>query len=156
MKKIMVYIVVACLFALPSYGQTVVNGLDFANNPSNWNGKSITIKDIQINLTNHQAVAVGTPASTNGAISVGGSINAAPTPPAPTPAAIRCNPSKGFRNIDVDFIEKPEFEACFFMSDAMYSELMKKTKGKTAVDVRLTLRGDNTKGYQVTFYRIGK
>ncbi len=155
MKKITTLFAMTAMMVGAAYSQIVIRGVDFATNPARWNGKPVTVKDIQLNMTNHQAVAAGAVAPA-GQVAPGGSLNAAPGPNGQGAAVVRCNPPRGFKQIDVDFLEKPEYEGCFFMSEAMYNELKKQTAGQTKVDVQLTFRGDSKMGYQVTFYRLGK
>ncbi len=155
MKKITTFFAMAAMMVGAAYSQVTIRGIDFATNPAKWNGKPVTVKDIQLNMSNHQAVAAGAVAPA-GTVAPGGALGGAPGPNGQGAAVIRCNPPRGFKQIDVDFIEKPDFEGCFFMSEAMYNELKKQTAGQTKVDVQLTFRGDNKMGYQVTFYRLGK
>ena len=66
---------------------------------------------------------------------------------------IRCNAPRGFVNLDVDFPQDPTFQACFFMSQAMFSSL---PKGQDHIPVTLTFKGDHRFGYTVTIFKLGK
>ena len=59
------------------------------------------------------------------------------------------------KEVDVDFISAPEYKGCFFMSDAMFTQLMREAGGQS-VDAQITFRGDSRTGYSVSFYRLGK
>ena len=135
-----------------SVAQMAIPGGIFADNPSRFNGRKVTIKNVQIDLND----LVGTNQATSIA-PISGPVQMPQVAPGPNGSgrAVRCNPPRGFKQVTVFFLEKPEFETCFFMADAMYEQLKRETGGQT-VDVHLTFRGDSRTGYNVTFYRIGQ
>jgi hypothetical protein len=123
----------------------------FTENPSRYNGKVLTIKNIRLNLNSNNRTSgiVALPSSQpNGAINAKSGAGTTAMVPA------SCITPKGFKQLDVVFVEKPDFQSCFFINDALYLQLKKEVKGKTLVDVQLTLRGDNRAGYNIESYRL--
>ena len=136
-----------------SVAQMAIPGGIFADNPSRFNGRKVTIKNVQIDMND----MVGTNQSAVSVSPMNGPVNLSSVAPGPQGhnTIVRCNPPRGFEMVKVFFLEKPEFETCFFMAKPMYEQLKRETGGQT-VDVHLTFRGDSRTGYNVTFYRIGK
>ena len=52
-----------------------------------------------------------------------------------------------------DFPTDPTFQACFFISKAMFNTL---PKGQDKIQSSLTFKGDYRIGYTVTLYKLGK
>lgn len=158
MKKLT--ILFALIFASfgTAFAQAPITGAVFATNPARFDGQKVTVKNLQLDLTKNSAPKTGAVAPV--AVSpAGGSLTGAPVAPGQNGSGslvARCNPPRGFKELNVAFIEKPDYHACFFMSEAMHNQLMKETAGKTKVDIQLTYRGDSKLGYSVTFYRLGK
>ncbi len=151
MKKAIWVMLITIGFIGSSKGQMAISGGIFAENPTRFNGRMITVKNIRLNLNSHNSVP-GTVPPVN---PPGG--NANNTPIGGVGSNIqRCNPPRGFKMLDVEFIEKPEFESCFFIAESMYNQLKKETLGQGKVDVQLTFRGDNRTGYNVMSYRLGR
>lgn len=137
-----------------SVAQLAIPGEVFAQNPSRFNGRKVTIKNIQI---------VSTPSSVGSVISgpaigpTGSSVALTPgvIGTSATPNVTPCRPPRGFSQVDLFFKGEPEFKACFFMSDAMKNQLNREMGGQN-VDAMITFRGDYRTGYNVTFYRLGQ
>ncbi len=131
-----------------SFSQMAISGGIFAENPARYNGRMVTIKNVRLNLSaQNRSVGVSSvgPAG-SGLIPQGSSAVAATTP--------SCLPPKGFNQVDIVFIEKPDYRGCFFMSEALYNQCKKEVKGKTSVDVQITFRGDNRTGFNIESYRL--
>ena len=133
-----------------SVAQLAIPGEIFADNPTRFNGRKVTIKNIEIVgglQTSNQAQISASPLTT---------FNVAPgaigTPTAPNVAP--CRPPRGFSTIDLNFKAKPEFKGCFFMNDAMKKQLDRELGGQI-LEAQITFRGDYRTGYNVTFYRLG-
>jgi len=133
-----------------SVAQMAIPGGIFADNPTRFNGRKVTVKNVQVDFTDLN--------TQNGVITSGPTnLNVAPgaigTPSAPNVSP--CRAPRGFSKVKVFFLEKPEYDACFFMSTPMYEQLKRET-GRTTTDVRITFRGDSRVGYNITFYRLGQ
>ncbi len=131
--------------------QMVIPGESFAKNPASFNGRKVSVKNIQITATQTTAPGVIAPAPINPV----GTATVAPGANGTGTQVIRCNVPRGYKQLDVNFLAAPDFEGCFFTSDAMYKSLAATSNG-TPVDAQITFQGDNRLGYNVTFYRIGK
>lgn len=132
-----------------SVAQMAIPGEIFASNPARFNGRQTTIKNVEIvKTTGTNGPSIGSPV---GSLQVG-----APGPiGSPTaPTAAPCRPPRGFSEINVSFRSAPEYKGCFFMADAMKSELDRQC-GHDNTPAQITFRGDNRTGYHVTFYRLG-
>lgn len=134
-----------------SRGQMAIAGGIFAENPTRFNGRMITVKNIRLNLNAQNSISGAVPPVNQ----PGGNVNNGSIGGASSTMQ-RCNPPRGFKILDVEFIEKPEFESCFFIAESMYNQIKKETLGQGKVDVQLTFRGDNRTGYNVMSYRLGK
>lgn len=152
MKKLLLS-VVALGFVATSMAQMAIPGKVFADNATRFNGRKVTLREVKLNMSVSKTtsnVNVIKPMSLNGAIM------AKPiTAPGSRQPIITCRPPRGFKEVDVDFISAPEYKACFFMSDAMFTQLMREANGQS-VDAQITFRGDSRTGYNVSFYRLGK
>jgi len=153
MKKVTTLFAVAFAFIGASMAQMVIPGESFAKNPSSFNGRKTSIKNIQLDFSNKMPGSAGAVAPV-GAAGMGAG--------APAPGAggqgtqvVRCNPPRGFSQLDVNFLGAPDFEGCFFMGDVMYNEL-KRQAGGQKIDAQITFQGNNNIGYNVTFYKIGR
>ncbi len=148
MKKITLFVlsIVALASAAMAQGAMTVNPVDFTSNPARFNGKTISITGLKLNL------AAAAPA---GAVSPGGAPGLAGGAGAPGAAGagapvIRCNPPRGFKSLDVDFTNDPNFAKCFFISEAQYNAL---PKGH-ALTAQLTFKGDDRLGYTITMFKL--
>jgi hypothetical protein len=130
MKKITLFVlsIVALASAAMAQGAMTVNPVDFTSNPAKFNGKTISISDLKLDLVG----VVGT----TGAVSPTG--------------AIRCNPARGFKSIEVDFSNDPNFSKCFFMSENEYNKL---PKGHV-LTAQLTFKGTTKLGYTITMFKL--
>jgi hypothetical protein len=152
MRKFLLTALVTIGMIGSSVAQMAIPGEIFADAPARFNGRKVTLKNIQL---------VGTMPGTNQAAIVGspvGPLNAGPGavgPVTPTTVHSPCRPPRGFSKVDVFFTGKPEFKTCFFMSDMMKTQLDRELGGQQ-VDAQITFRGDYRTGYNVTFYRLGR
>ena len=149
MKKLMLSLLAIGMMG-SSIAQMAIPAGIFADNPTRFNGRKVTLKNVQIDFNDL--------AAQNGVIAPGpANLNAAPgpvgTPTAPKVAP--CRAPRGFTQVKVFFLEKPEYNACFFMANSMYEQLKRETGGVTT-DARITLRGDSRIGYHISFYRLGQ
>lgn len=151
MKKAIWVILITIGIIGNSQGQLAIAGGIFAENPPRYNGRMITVKNIRLNMNTQSSISGAVPPANVS----GGNVNNIPGSGSGS-STQRCNPPRGFKQLDVEFIEKPEFESCFFMAETMYNQLKKETLGQSKVDVQLTFRGDNRTGYNVMSYRLGK
>lgn len=154
MKKFLLIALFTISFIGSSVAQMAIPGAVFASKPASFNGRQVTIKNIQLDFSSqkvHGFIGPVAPVGGPGAVSVGPGPVGSPTAPATTP----CNPPRGFKKLDVIFLEVPEVKYCFFMKDAMYTELERQS-GHQNVDAQITFRGDARMGYNVTFYKIGR
>lgn len=153
MRKLVLSLLLSIGFIGSSFAQMAIPGAAFVDGQARFNGRKVTVKNLQLDFSdNHSKVhgfvgPVGAPANVN----VGPGPVGSPTAPTASP----CNPPRGFKKLNVVFLERPEANVCFFMMDAMYDEL-KRQSGNQAVDAQITFRGDSRVGYNVTFYKLGR
>lgn len=149
MKKLVTLVVVALAVVGSAIAQMAIPGDIFAQNPARFNGRKVTIKNIEI-VKSSAALAgptIGGPAGTlNGAPGPVGSHSAPTTHP--------CRPPRGFTQMNLFFKGTPEYNGCFFMADNMYNQLMRECAHENT-PAQITFRGDVRIGYMVSFYRLG-
>lgn len=152
MRKILLTALVTIGMIGSSVAQMAIPGEIFADNPSRFNGRKVTIKNIEVFGptigTNQPGISVGPVGSLNSNLGTVG-------PVVPTSVQSPCRPPRGFSEIGVFFKAKPDYKGCFFMSDMMKNQLTRELGGQQ-VEAQLTFRGDYRTGYNVTFYRLGK
>jgi len=147
--KNMFFIAVMALMGSLSAQSLVVDQIQFTSNPVAFNGKMVSVSGILINPNNPTPAAPGVIKVAPGAsVSAGSGISAAPGT-----SASRCNAPRGFVNLDVDFPADPTFQACFFISQAMFNTL---PKGQDKIQSSLVFKGDHRIGYTITLYKLGK
>jgi hypothetical protein len=147
MKKITLFVlsIVALANAAMAQGAMTVNPVDFTSNPARFNGKTISIAGIKLDLT---AAAAPTGAVVGKAIP--GLSAGAGVPSAPGVGVIRCNPPRGFKSIEVKFSNDPNFSKCFFISEPQFNAL---PKGH-ALTAQLTFKGAERLGYTITMFKL--
>jgi len=152
MRKLLLLAVMTIGMIASSVAQMAIPGEIFAQNPARFNGRKVTLKNIKVTSSNFAGSAVSGPAIAP----VGGSVVLTPgaigTPSAPN--VTPCRPPRGFSQVEVFFKGEPDYKGCFFMADAMKSQLDRELGGQD-VDAQITFRGDYRTGYNVTFYRLG-
>jgi len=155
MKKLLSLAVLAVAVVGSAVAQMAIPGVVFADNAARFNGRKVTLKNVQVDMTSQMSVATGAvaPAPLNGPATAltPGTIG----PVGPVAVQAPCRPPRGFSQVDIKFLEKPEFKACFFMADPMYN-VLKRDAGGQSVDAQITFRGDARTGYNVSFYKLGK
>lgn len=136
-----------------SLAQMAIPGEVFTQNPARFNGRKVTIKNIQIvaenlNGSNGMSGPIGV---VSGPLSLGapGPVGT-PSAPNVTP----CNPPRGYSKLNVFFKGEPEYKGCFFMMDAMFTQLNRELGGHDA-DAMISFRGDYRTGYNVSLYKLG-
>lgn len=133
-----------------SLAQLAIPGEVFASNPARFNGRKVTVKNIEIvkELPHNQGPLIGGP--------VGNLQMGAPGPVGSpsAPQAHPCRPPRGFSEINILFKGAPEYKGCFFMADIMKEQLMREC-GPENTPAMISFRGDSRTGYHVTLYRIG-
>ena len=149
MKKLVLLAAVAVATIGSAVAQMAIPGEIFAENPTRFNGRKVTLKNIEIvkSLEENGGPAIGGPA---GALQ--GAPGAIGTPS--VPSLLPCRPPRGFLEVDVNFIAAPNFKACFFMAQNM-KEQMDREMGHENTPAQITLRGDARTGYMISFYRLG-
>ena len=128
MKKFTLLFVIAFIKIGITLGQVAIPGEIFARTPGRFNGRKVTLENVEIvqSVHNHNQI-ISRP--------------------------IRCTPPKGYSKTDIKFIGAPDFKACFFMLDAM-KEALDRESGNQNIRVQITFRGDNRAGYHITLCRI--
>jgi len=154
MKKLLSLAVLTVAVVGSAVAQMAIPGAAFADNAARFNGRKVTVKDIKLDFTNtvNTTVGVVAPAPLAGPIQMP---TVAPGPAGAGNVAVRCNPPRGFSQVNVTFNAAPDYKGCFFMQDPMYNQL-KRQAGGQSVDAQITFRGDARTGYNVSFYRLGK
>ena len=90
-----------------SVAQMAIPGGIFADNPTRFNGRKVTVKNVQIDF-NDLAVSNGVIAPNPVNLNVAPGPIGTPTSPKVTP----CRAPRGFTKVKVFFLEKPEYNAC--------------------------------------------
>ena len=149
MKKILLLVGIVSLFGTAiGQGAMKVNPVEFTSNPLKFNGKMITVSSVQVNMESKQ-VGPNPIGSPSGSVIAGPGVT--PGPIGVGNQITRCNAPRSFRVLDVEFIDDPTFERCFFISESMYSSL---PKGQPSLNMELTFKGDSKLGYTVTMYKL--
>ena len=131
-----------------SIAQMAIPAGIFADNPVRFNGRKVTIKNIAIKSEDSHPTTISVlPGPSN--IAVNGNVGTS------QPRVAPCRPPRGFEKVGVFFIDKPEFEGCFFMAKSMYDQLQRELGGHN-VNAQITFRGDSRIGYHISFYRLGQ
>ena len=114
MKKITLFVlsIVALASAAMAQGAMTVNPVEFTSNPTRFNGKTIAISGVKLDLTD--AAPTGAVSPARGGASIPGLSVGAGAPSVGT-KVISCNPPRGFKSIEVDFTNDPSFSKCFFI-----------------------------------------
>lgn len=135
-----------------SMAQMAIPGEVFAQNPSRFNGRKVTIKNIELvsstlnggpNMVSLSPVT----GTVSGPVTVG---QVGPTSPSVHP----CRPPRGFSKVEVFFKGEPEFKGCFFMADVMKSQLDRELGGQNVESI-ISFRGDYRTGYHISLYKLG-
>ena len=151
MKKITLFVlsIVALASAAMAQGAMTINAVDFTSNPARFNGRTIAISGVKLDLT-AAAAPTGAVSPAGGGAAIPG-LASAPGPATPgAPGAIRCNPPRGFKSIEVDFTNAPSFSKCFFIAEAKFNAL---PKGH-ALTAQLTFKGSDRLGYTITMFKL--
>ena len=153
MKKVTLFLfsIVAFAAGAMAQGAMTVNAVDFTSNPARFNGKTIAISNLVVNLESTTSPSPVSPVGGGAPIPGLSTTPGTPGPMGAGAAVIRCNAPRGFHVLDVDFTNDPNFNACFFISEAMYKSL---PKGQPSVRATLTFKGDARIGYTVTMYKL--
>ena len=148
MKKLTLFVlsIVGLACAAVAQGALPVKAVDFTSCPARFNGKTIAISQLKLDLSTD----VPTPAGAVGAAGSGSAVPGAPSAMGAAAAVIRCNPPRGFRSLKVDFTNDPNFSKCFFISEAQYNALPK----GCALNAQLTFKGDDRFGYTITMFKL--
>ena len=148
MKKITLFVlsIVALASAAMAQGAMIINAADFTSNPARFNGKTIAISGVKLDLT-ASAAPTGVVNPARGGVSITGLSAGVGAPGA---VGTRCNPPRGFKSIEVDFTNAPTFSKCFFIAEAKYNAL---PKGH-ALTAQLTFKGSDRLGYTITMFKL--
>ena len=150
MKKITLFVlsIVALASAAMAQGAMTINAVDFTSNPARFNGRTIAISGVKLDLT-AAAAPTGAVSPAGGGAAIPG-LASAPGPAGAGAGVIRCNPPRGFKSIEVDFTNAPSFSKCFFIAEAQYNAL---PKGH-ALTAQLTFKGSDRLGYTITMFKL--
>lgn len=147
MKKLVLLAAVAVATIGSAFSQALaIPGEIFAENPTRFNGRKVTVKNIEILK----------PTEGDHAVSIGGPVNVTPGPvgvSGPT-SMLPCRTPRGFSSVEIFFKGATNFKACFFMADNMREQMYRET-GHESTPAEITFRGDSRTGYMVSFYRLG-
>ena len=124
-----------------------IDPIQFTSKPAAFNGKMVSVSRILINPNKPTPPASGVISVAPGASVSKGAGTSTGT------SATRCNAPRGFVALDVDFPTDPTFQACFFISQAMFNSL---PKGQDKIQSTLTFKGDHRIGYTIILYKLGK
>jgi len=151
MRKLFLLAALTVGMMASSIAQIAIPGEVFAGNPTRFNGRRVTIKNIEIISQDPVGPSISGPAigPTGPMVFAPG---AAGTPSAPSTHP--CRPPRGYSQVSIFFKGAPEYKGCFFMADNMKTQLDRELGGQD-VDAQITFRGDYRTGYNVTFYRLG-
>jgi len=151
MKKITLFAlsIVALASAAMAQGAMTINAADFTSNPARFNGKTIAIAGVKLDLA-ASAAPTGAVSAAGGGTSIPGLSAGAGAPGAVGAGGTRCNPPRGFKSIEVDFTNAPTFSKCFFIAEAKYNAL---PKGH-ALTAQLTFKGSDRLGYTITMFKL--
>lgn len=146
MKKFLLLVGIVSLFGTAiGQGAMKVTPAEFTSNSSKFNGKMVSIAPVQIVLEQkgHDPRVVGpvTP----------GVIVSGPGPVGIGTAVIRCNAPRSFKAVEIDFPNDPNYNACFFISEAMFNTL---PKGQPSVNAEIVFKGDSRVGYTITMFKL--
>ncbi len=154
MKKFTLFVlsIVGLASAAMAQGAMTVNAVDFTSNPARFNGKTIAISGLKLDMSAVSAAPSGAVSPAGAGAPIPG-LAGGPGAPGPMGAGapvIRCNPPRGFKSLEVDFTNDPNFAKCFFISEAQYNAL---PKGH-ALTAQLTFKGDDRLGYTITMFKL--
>lgn len=138
MKKLYSLIVIALLSISYSFSQgLVITSMDFTKNPQRFANQMVTIKKATLQVNDEHGRPGMITAPRMGAPGPGGN------EPAP------CNPPKSFAKLPVSFKETPSYHGCFIIAESMLRSLTAQSGGSN-IDIDITFKGDETRGYVVT------
>ena len=150
MKKFLLMALVTIGMIGSSFSQMAIPGEVFASNPARFNGRRVTVKNIEIVKEDAHGAgpSIGGPAGSfsHGAPGPVGSPTAPPTQP--------CRAPRGFSEVSIFFKGAPEYKGCFFMADNMKTQLDREC-GHQSTPAMIEFRGDSRMGYHITAYRLG-
>jgi hypothetical protein len=150
MRKFLLITLVTIGMIGSSFSQMAIPGEVFASNPARFNGRRVTVKNIEIVKEDAHGAgpSIGGPAGSfsHGAPGPVGSPTAPPTQP--------CRAPRGFSEVSIFFKGAPEYKGCFFMADNMKTQLDREC-GHQNTPAMIDFRGDSRMGYHITAYRLG-
>jgi len=148
MKKSILSLTVVFGMIASSLAQQAIPGESFVAQIARFNGRPVRINNVELAKSN----ATSTP-------SIGGPIATASTNTANVngiqPSQAPCSVPRGHQRVEVFFKGASEFQGCFFVKDAMKTQLDLDMPLNSNVPAELTMRGHSTKGYLITAYRLG-
>jgi hypothetical protein len=148
MKKSIISLTVVFGMIASSLAQQSIPGESFVLNQVRFNGRPVRINNVELVKSN----ATSTP-------SIGGPIataslttsNVSSVQPSPAP----CSVPRGHQRVEIFFKGAPEFNACFFMKEAMKTQLDLDMPLNVNAPAELVMRGHASNGYLITAYRLG-
>lgn len=149
MKKLSLLFAVAFAVVGSAMAQMAIPGETFAQNPTRFANRPVTIKNIEIvQASNTGGPSIGGPAGTMSH----GAPGAIGTPSAPS--NFPCNPPRGYSKVSLHFKGAPEYNGCFFMLDAMKTT-MDRECGHNNTPAMVSFKGESRVGYVITAYKLG-
>jgi len=148
MRKLLLLSVMTIGMIASGTAQMAIPGAIFTSNQARFNGRKVTIKNVQVlpETTTNSNVAVA-PINPNPV-----SINPGNIGPIGQ-VSLNCRAPRGFSTVNILFLEEPDFQGCFFVEGVMYKELMRSLGGQ-ATDAQITFRGDSRIGYHITMFKL--
>ena len=137
MKKLITLLTV-CSLTLSAMAQMAIPGGVFASNPARFDGRKVTLKNVELYKSDDltSATIVG------------------PRTPLTISSVAPCRAPRGFKTVEVNFLEETSFKACFFMAENMRKQMHMEI-GNQPCAAQITIRGNERVGYNISFYRIG-
>lgn len=152
MRKLFLLAALTIGMVASSVAQMAIPGEIFAQNPARFNGRKVTIKNIEIVKSEPVGSVISGPSiRPTGSVVIAPGAVGTPSAPNVTP----CRPPRGFSRVELFFKGEPGFSGCFFMADNMKTQLDREM-GNENVPANVTFRGDYRTGYMISFYRLGQ
>ncbi len=146
MKKSIISLTVVFGMIASSFAQQSIPGESFVLNQVRFNGRPVRINNVELVKSDATLTpSIGGPIAT-ASVATGVS-NVQPTTP--------CSVPRGHQRVNVFFKGVPEFEGCFFMKEAMKTQLDLDMPLNVNAPAELVMRGYASQGYLITAYRLG-
>lgn len=134
---------VAFAFVGTAMAQMQIDGGQFANNPAQFNNKSVTLKNVTVvfSSNNHGGPAHGGPGMGPGP----GGAQGAP-----------CNPPRGSEKVTLKFNSAPQFNGCFFATSQLINDFKRKSGNRPEANAIVSIKGNSQMGFQISFLDVAR